>query len=79
VIAELADFTKLAEKVRTHREKGGSCPPQPTPSINWAWCPWYGILTSASLGWLSGCAPSQLLHTCSLAEHGKLKKKSLIS
>jgi len=26
------------------------------------------------LGWLSGCAPSQLLHTCSFDEYGKLKK-----
>jgi len=29
----------------------------------------------ASLGWLAGCAPSQLLHTCSLAEYGRLEKK----
>jgi len=26
------------------------------------------------LGYLSGCALSQLLHTCSLAEHKKLEK-----
>jgi len=26
------------------------------------------------LGYLPGCAPSQLLHTCSLAEHGRLEK-----
>jgi len=26
------------------------------------------------LGSLSGCAPSQLLHTCSLAEYEKLEK-----
>jgi len=26
------------------------------------------------LGYLSGCAPSQLLHACSLAEHEKLQK-----
>jgi len=26
------------------------------------------------LGWLPGCAPSQLLHTCLLPEHEKLKK-----
>jgi len=26
------------------------------------------------LGWLSGCAPSQLLHTCSSAEYEKLEK-----
>jgi len=28
----------------------------------------------ASLGYLPGCAPSQLLHTCSLAEYEKLEK-----
>jgi len=28
----------------------------------------------ASLGWLPGSAPSQLLHTCSIAEHGRLEK-----
>jgi len=28
----------------------------------------------ASLGYLPGYAPSQLLYTCSLDEHGKLKK-----
>jgi len=28
----------------------------------------------ASLGYLSGCAPSQLLHTCSLGEYEKVKK-----
>jgi len=26
------------------------------------------------LGFLSGCAPSQLLHTCSLAEYGRLEE-----
>jgi len=26
------------------------------------------------LGSLPGCAPSQLLHTCPLAKHGKLEK-----
>jgi len=28
----------------------------------------------ATSGWLPGLAPSQLLHTCSLAEQEKLKK-----
>jgi len=31
----------------------------------------------ASLGWLPDPAPSQLLHTCSLAEYRRLKKKVL--
>jgi len=32
-----------------------------------------------SMRWLPGCAASQLLHTCSLAEYGKLKKVKNIS
>jgi len=31
-------------------------------------------ISIGQLGYLSGCATSQLLHTCSLAEYGKLKK-----
>jgi len=31
-------------------------------------------ISLGQLGYLPGCAPSQLLHTCSSAEHGKLKK-----
>jgi len=31
-------------------------------------------ISTGQLGELPGCAPSQLLHTCSLAEHRKLKK-----
>jgi len=26
------------------------------------------------LGWLPGSAPSQLLHSCSLVEHGRMEK-----
>ena len=56
------------------KRKRASCPPCRPPFINWAWRPWYGILLLASLGWLPGCAPSQLLHTCSLAECGGLEE-----
>jgi len=31
-------------------------------------------ISVAQLGWLAGNAPSQLLHTCSLAEYEKLEK-----
>jgi len=31
------------------------------------------------LGYLPGCAPSQLLHTCLLTEYEKLEKECLIS
>ena len=37
------------------------------------------IKSWVSLGCLPGCAHSQLLYSCSLAKHGKLKKRSLIS
>jgi len=52
----------------------GFLPSRQPPFINWAWCPWSGIFPLASLGSLPGCAPSQLFYTCSVAEHGKLKK-----
>ena len=58
-------------------EKAGFLPSGQPPFINWAWCPWYGIFPLACLGLLPGCAPSQLLHTCSLAQYEKLM--SLIS
>jgi len=31
-------------------------------------------ISTGQLGYQSGCVPSQLLHTCSLAEHGELKE-----
>jgi len=31
-------------------------------------------ISIGQLGYLSGCVPSQLLHTCSLAEYKKLEK-----
>jgi len=31
-------------------------------------------ISIGQLGYLPGCAPSQLLHTCTLAEYEKLKK-----
>jgi len=31
-------------------------------------------ISTGQLGYLSGCAPSQLLHNCSLAKYGKLKR-----
>jgi len=66
----------LSSDCRTHRARRscGILLHQPTPFIYWAWHLWYGIFLFASLGYLPGCAPSQLLHTCSLAKHGKLKK-----
>jgi len=48
--------------------------PQPTPIHKLSRTPMVWNISVGQLGWLSGCAPSQLLHTCSLAEHGKLKE-----
>ena len=56
------------------RQKLIPVPTSQPPFINWAWRPWYEVLPPASLGWLPPCAPSQLLRSCSLAEHEKLDK-----
>jgi len=67
---ELLEKLKLPEKKKDSRKKGFLTPGQPL-FINWAWHPWHGIFPLASLGQLPGCAPSQLLHTWSLAERNK--------
>jgi len=65
-------------RFRGTRGSRGIPAPRPTPistlSIHYLHCLWYGIFLWVTLGQLPGRAPSQLLHTCSLAEHGKLKK-----
>ena len=72
--------TKLTEKLELPEKKKGITvkrrflPLSQPLAINGAWCLWYGIFPLASLGWLPGCGPSQLLHICLLAKHGKLKK-----
>ena len=70
---ELPD-KKGFERTDKREERVDSHLPSQTPFINWAWCPWCGVFPLASLGWLPGCAPSQLLHTCSLDEYEKLEK-----
>ena len=55
------------------RKKRFLLPSQPA-FINCAQCLWHGIFPLASLGYLSGSVPSQLLYICSLAEHKKLKE-----
>jgi len=84
-LADFANFTELLKKTELpekfkrevsnsqKREDPISTPGQP-PLINWAWRPWCGIFHLTSLGWLPGCAPSQVLHICSLAEPEKLEK-----
>jgi len=51
-----------------------SSPPGQLLFISRAGRLWYGIFPLPSLGWLPGCAPPQLLPTCSSAERGKLEK-----
>jgi len=83
---ELANFTELAKftekgqthgKVRTPRKEVPA--PQPTPIYKLSMTSMVWSILSASLGWLPGCAPSQLPHTCMPVEFGSLKKKSSIS
>jgi len=58
-------FTKLVEKDQTHgKESPRSILIHKLSRMSVVW--------NISIGQL-GLAPSQLLHTCSLAEHGKLK------
>jgi len=71
---ELTDFMELPEKFELMKKKRGLLTPKPTPFINRACRLWYGIFLLSSLGELSGWAPSQLLHTCSLAEYWKQEK-----
>ena len=66
-------FHKIPKKDQTLRkvwtqrkEKELPAPPGQPPFVYWAWCLWYGIFPLAILGWLPGCAPSQLLHRYSL-------------
>ena len=66
------------ERIQKHPRKQKSqkkISPWPTSFINWAWPLWYGKFPLAILGYLSGCAPSQFLHTCSLT--GKTGKSPL--
>ena len=52
-------------------------PPQPTPIPKPSTVFMVCSISNSQLGCLSGCAPSQLLHTCSLAGYEKLGKSPL--
>jgi len=87
-LAKFCEFWKTPRKDRTPRKDQtpdqrefkttemrkaeGFLSPGQHPLINWAWC--YGIFASASLGYLSGYTPSQLLYAYSLAGHGSQEK-----
>jgi len=70
--ADLPDFAELA-KLMELMEKDFSAPrltPIHKPSMtSMVW-----NISVGRLGPAACCAPSQLLHTCSLAGHGKLEK-----
>ena len=68
-------WTPGQERIPSHRqEKSRFPPPGRPPHITWARCLQYGIFPLASLGHLSGSAPSQLPYICSVAEYGRLDK-----
>jgi len=70
--------TKLAEKFKL-LERKGFLPPWPTPIHKLSMTSMVWNISPGQLGCLPGCASSQLLHACSLAGHGELETKSLIS
>jgi len=58
---------QTSRKVRTPARQPTPVPKQRRTSMVWN-------ISIGHLGYLSGCAPSQLLHSCSLPEYKKLKK-----
>ena len=68
------DWTPGQERTQTQgKEQRAPCPSaRPTPKLSTVFMVW--SISNGQLGCLPGCAPSQLLHTCSLAEHEKLEE-----
>jgi len=87
-IADFLNFTKLLKKtelvenvelpdqrgfeLRETREEVPA--PWPAPIHKLSMMSVVRNMSVGQLGWLSGYAPSQLLHTCCLAEYGKPEK-----
>jgi len=77
--SKIIDSMKFPKKVELPDKRGfelvkmrrGSCHPGQLPFINWAWHLWHGIFP---LGSQPGDAPSQRLHTRSLAEYQELEE-----
>ena len=68
-------WTAGQETIWTHgNEKSRFLPPSQPPFLNWAWRLRYGMFPLASLGYLSGYAPSQPLPVCSSSEYKKFEK-----
>jgi len=79
--AKLPKKTELLEKVKlldktcfklTETRKAGSFLPTPIHKLSMMSMVWN--ISTGQLGWLSDYAPSQLLHSCSLAEYKKLER-----
>ena len=69
-------FELLSKRIQTHgNEKSREfLAPQPTPIPKISMTSMVWNISVGQPGCLSGCAPSQLLHTCLLAESEKLEK-----
>jgi len=79
--AKLPKKTELLEKFELMDQRGFKLTearkipaPWPAPIHKLSMTPLVWNISIGQLGCLSGCAPAQLLHTCSSAEHGKLEK-----
>jgi len=68
--------TPRQEGIRTHgNEKSRDLPaPRPSPVHKLSMMSKIWNISLGQLGYLPGCAPSQLLHTCSSAGYEKLEK-----
>jgi len=78
------NFTKLKKKNlnsqtrqdpnpwKTEEQRASYPPANPIHKLSMMFMVWN--ISLGQLGYLSGCAPSQLLHTCSSAEYEKLGK-----
>jgi len=69
---------ELPDKRRFNMETraDSSLPPGPTRICKFSMMSMACYVSIGQLGYLSGYAPSQLLHTCSLAEYEKLEKST---
>jgi len=74
--AKLPKGTKLPDKSGfelKEKRRADSCPPtNPVHKLSVTSMVW--DISPGLLGWLAVCGPSQLLHTCLLAEYEKLEK-----
>ena len=80
--AKLVNFAKFPKKFELPDKRGFELKeteelipaPRSTPIYKQSMTSMVWNISIGQLGTLPGCVPSQLLHTCSLAEHGRLQK-----